>query len=89
MSNWPDDAKPGVPLNPHERRWHLISGMAVEWWGEFWIMDGPTYPNEAFAGLKYGGPLYTAEELSAASGWWPMKPHIAEPSEVQLARIKG
>lgn len=58
MNNWPNQDKPGVPLNPEQDGWHFIERdkevTAIEWIsGEWWT-----------GGLgTYGGSYYDVEDI--------------------------
>lgn len=78
MTNWPDPARPGVPLNPEKDGWHWIKArsdnLKATWREKFpaqwtagnrhWI-HGTYAPEYAAENWLYLGPVLTPDEATA------------------------
>jgi hypothetical protein len=72
-NNWPDPARPGVPLNPERDGWHWISllggkdkAQVIEWFADAMRWDETDWTTDDF-GLhtRYLGPILTPAEVDA------------------------
>ena len=68
-NNWPDPAKPGVPLHPERDGWHWVGNVVREWHAQFQIwQDRHGYyciPPATWGLLQYGGSCLTPAEVEA------------------------
>ena len=76
-NNWPDPARPGVPLNPEKTGWHWLSGVlerpaAFEWLAhkQAWLFHRAQPEDQAmvppaFGSWTYLGPALTPAEVEA------------------------
>ena len=73
-NGWPDEARPGVPLNPERDGAHAIEAndgepLVMVWRDPWWTtLRGTSYkPCEVVArGMRYLGPCLTPSEVAAA-----------------------
>ncbi len=70
--NWPDPARPGVPLNPDRDGWHWLSSRgfsALHWWDadhQLWPQTNRDMtPGLAAHYHHYLGPVLTPQEAAA------------------------
>ena len=70
-NNWPDPARPGVPLNPERDGWHwFVRGdfysLALWHRGHFTFQDTTAWPEEfSQLDMTYAGPALTPSEVEA------------------------
>jgi hypothetical protein len=70
-NNWPNPARPGVPLNPERDGWHwLVRGdfysLALWHRGHFTFQDTTAWPEEfSQLDMTYAGPCLTPAEVEA------------------------
>jgi hypothetical protein len=68
-NNWPDPARPGVPMNPDRDGWHWVNGTPREWVvfddGGSWRLAGSDYRPHEWAHRIYQGPCLTPTEVES------------------------
>lgn len=103
-NGWPDEARPGVPLNPEQDGWHWVQShfgddpeckfwLTAEPW---WNMGGPSWagPDWVASKFRYLGPCLTPTEHAATLAGLRDGSLVAVPKDVvgaamYLARKHG
>lgn len=85
MTNgWPDDTRPGVPINPERDGWHWIRRKGSQW-HEAWRWD----PDADGCGTEYSGAWAEADGDGVPiemARWYEYVGPCLTPAEVEAAR---